>query len=348
MMRRKTEESVQNLSGAIAVSIVVPVYKVEPYLKRCVESLRSQSLRNIEIILVDDGSPDGCPALCDSYAQQDERIRVVHKQNGGLSSARNAGLRLATGSYVGFVDADDDVEPDMYEKLYALALREQVDMVMCDYLRILGNGTRREETANLRAGRFSKAEIQREIYPRLIVDEAALDYGPVLSVWRCLYRRSFLSAHGLEFDEEVRWSEDQIFSAQMCYLADSLYYAKGQILYHYWQNAGSITTSYLKGAWGVYMCMNRHLRAFFEGRPEYDFSRQLDLHVIYYACNLGNSLNGKNIPFQEKYKEYREVLHSKELATVLQSFRCSDQWSFKRKLRLWLMKHKMTRVLLKR
>ena len=102
------------------VSIVVPVYNVEKYLDRCIQSLRNQTVRDIEIILVDDESPDNCPALCDRYALEDARIKVVHKKNGGLSSARNAGLKAAAGKYVGFVDSDDDVELDMYERMLSV------------------------------------------------------------------------------------------------------------------------------------------------------------------------------------------------------------------------------------
>ena len=91
------------------ISIVVPVYKVEKYLDRCVESLRAQTLSDIEIVLVDDGSPDRCPQMCDDWAKKDRRIRVVHKKNGGLSSARNAGMMAARGTYIGFVDSDDAV-----------------------------------------------------------------------------------------------------------------------------------------------------------------------------------------------------------------------------------------------
>ena len=101
------------------VSVIVPVYKVEAYLDKCVESLVAQDLREIEIILVDDGSPDNCPALCDAWAQRDERIRVLHKENGGLSSARNAGVAIARAPYVGFVDSDDYVAPNMYSRLLA-------------------------------------------------------------------------------------------------------------------------------------------------------------------------------------------------------------------------------------
>lgn len=99
------------------LSIIVPVYKAEKHLDRCVESILSQTYGNIELVLVDDGSPDACPAMCDSWAKRDWRVRVIHKKNNGASSARNAGLDMASGEYIGFVDADDFVEPDMYETL---------------------------------------------------------------------------------------------------------------------------------------------------------------------------------------------------------------------------------------
>ncbi len=100
------------------VSVVVPVYNVEKYLERCIESIRNQTLEDIEIILVDDGSPDNCPKICDGFAEKDSRIKVIHKKNGGLSSARNAGIYAATGEYIGYIDSDDYAEPDMFEILY--------------------------------------------------------------------------------------------------------------------------------------------------------------------------------------------------------------------------------------
>ena len=114
----------------VKVSIIVPVYNVEKYLPRCVASLRAQTLADIEIILVDDGSPDGCPQMCDRFAAEDARIRVVHKANGGLSSARNAGIDAAAGQYLGFVDSDDAVSPDMYEKMVAAIEKDGTDFAM--------------------------------------------------------------------------------------------------------------------------------------------------------------------------------------------------------------------------
>ena len=94
------------------VSVVIPVYKVEPFLRRCVDSVLHQTLTDLDIVLVDDGSTDHCPQICDSYAQQDSRVQVIHKQNGGLASARNAGMRAATGEYLFFLDSDDWIEAD--------------------------------------------------------------------------------------------------------------------------------------------------------------------------------------------------------------------------------------------
>ena len=122
------------------VSIVVPIYNVEKYLEQCIDSIINQTLKEIEIILVDDGSPDNCPQICDDYVKKDSRIKVVHKTNGGLSSARNAGIEIATGDYIGFVDSDDYIELDMYEKMYNIAIENNVDFVMSDYYSVSNEG----------------------------------------------------------------------------------------------------------------------------------------------------------------------------------------------------------------
>lgn len=123
------------------ISVIVPVYNMEQYLDRCVQSILHQTYSNLEIILVDDGSVDKSPAMCDDYAQKDGRVKVVHKKNGGLSDARNAGLRIATGSYIGYVDSDDWIEPDMYESMYLACERENADLVVCRYKEVYKNKT---------------------------------------------------------------------------------------------------------------------------------------------------------------------------------------------------------------
>ena len=114
------------------ISIIVPIYNVEKYLDRCVRSLCNQTLQDIEIILVDDQSPDDCPRMCDEYAKQDSRIIVIHKKNGGLGYARNSGMKVATGEYVAFVDSDDYVDLDMFESMYNSAKKYDADFVRVD------------------------------------------------------------------------------------------------------------------------------------------------------------------------------------------------------------------------
>ena len=122
------------------ISIIVPVYNVEQYLRRCVDSILAQTFTDFECILIDDGSPDNCPAICDEYAERDNRIIVIHQKNAGVSAARNAGLDLARGEWIGFVDSDDWCDPGMYEFLYKNAITNQVDISICGFRSIEKNG----------------------------------------------------------------------------------------------------------------------------------------------------------------------------------------------------------------
>lgn len=121
------------------ISIIVPVYNVEKYLNRCIDSIINQTYKNLEIILVDDGSPDNCGMICDEYAKKDDRIKVIHKKNGGLSDARNNGIKIANGNYIGFVDSDDWIAPNMYEKLYYALVDNNADISCCKNIRCKDN-----------------------------------------------------------------------------------------------------------------------------------------------------------------------------------------------------------------
>ena len=123
------------------ISVIVPVYKVEPYLDRCVKSVVDQTFSDLEIILVDDGSPDNCPAMCDAWAARDSRVRVIHKPNGGLSDARNTGMAAATGEYISFVDSDDWIAAEMLERLIQALERDQSDIAACAVEMVWEDGT---------------------------------------------------------------------------------------------------------------------------------------------------------------------------------------------------------------
>ncbi len=323
------------------ISVVVPVYKVEKYLNRCVDSIIRQSFDDLEIILVDDGSPDQCPAICDQLAELDSRIVVIHKENGGLSSARNAGIKVATGRYIGFVDSDDAIDESMYSRMYELITKYQVSFVMSDYTRVLADGVQYLKSLEISGGLYDRKKIEKEIFPQLIMGDN-IDYGPLLSVWHCLYDLNFLRKNHITFDEDVRWSEDNIFSSFVGYYASSFYYLKGEGLYYYYQNPGTITTSYRKGAWQVYKTMNQHLKNFFSDKYDVDFSNQLYLHLIYYACNcIGQAAQ---LPSRERLEQIKYILSDCDLREAFSRVKI-ENIDIKLKIQLVLMKYRSSRVL---
>ena len=245
-------------------------------------------------------------------------------------------MDIATGHYIGFVDSDDVVSKYMYQKMHEVAVREKVDFVMADYIRVLSDGTEYLKKLDIPEGLYNKKEIKEQIYPQLIMG-SNIDYGPILSVWHCLYDLGFLRKNKIRFDEEVRWSEDNIFSAIVGYYASRFYYMKGEGFYRYYQNSGTITTSYREGAWGVYKTMNHHLRTFFADKTETDFSNQLNLHLIYYACNcLGQTAL---LPRKKCRQQMKLILKDKELAKAFEEVQFGSI-NIKLKIQLLLMKYK--------
>ena len=185
------------------VSVIVAVYNIEEYLPRCVDSILAQTYRNLEIILVDDGSKDQSGNICDSYAEKDRRIKVIHKKNGGLSDARNAGMNAATGEYIGFVDGDDWIEPDMYRAMYFACEKEKAQAAVCRYKQITKSGIIDGSAGN--SVSLSRDEAL-EIY--VCGDERYLIYK---SVWSKLFARDLV--------EDMRFpvgknSEDIMFTTR--------------------------------------------------------------------------------------------------------------------------------------
>ena len=178
------------ISGEL-ISVIVPVYRVETYLDRCVQSIVSQTYQNLEIILVDDGSPDRCPAMCDAWAEKDSRICVIHKENGGLSDARNAGMAAAAGEYISFVDSDDIVLDCFLQSLVdAVSEDNQIDMAYCGYAIV-------ESSVSLKTYRSATYIGAAQIHD--VLSQTNLLYR--CSPWAKLFRRSIIVDNGLRFDE---------------------------------------------------------------------------------------------------------------------------------------------------
>ena len=185
------------------VSVIVAVYNIEEYLPRCIDSILAQTYRNLEIILVDDGSTDSSGGICDDYAQKDRRIKVIHKKNGGLSDARNAGLDKVSGDYIGFVDGDDWIDEDMYRAMYEACEKEKAQRAACRYKQITRSGIIDASAGN--SVSLSKAEAL-EIY--VCGDERYLIYN---SVWSKLFAKELI--FGMRFPVGKN-SEDIMFTTK--------------------------------------------------------------------------------------------------------------------------------------
>ena len=229
------------------VSVIIPIYNVEKYLDRCVQSVRNQTLRDIEIILVDDGSPDNCPAMCDEYAKLDTRIKVIHKENAGLGYARNSGLEIASGEYVAFVDSDDFVNADMYEKLYNTAKSNKLDTCYCSF-----------KYYNSKTSRFrSRSEVKdfTVFKDNMAVKSFLLDMiGPnlgyphevkyLMCVWKAIYSLDIIKLNNILFDnEKVIASEDILFHCLYLPKAKSVGFIP-DCCYNYCDNENSISRTY--------------------------------------------------------------------------------------------------------
>ena len=208
------------------LSIIVPVYKVENYLPKCIDSILAQTFTDFELILVDDGSPDDCPALCDATAEKDARVRVIHQKNGGLSAARNAGLDAARGAWIGGVDSDDYNEPEMYEVLYQAVQSTGADLALCDYAEVDEAGTPCPQMhVSLSGGELTGQELLKRA-SGLMVQLA----------WNKLYRRAVFAQ--LRYPEG-KLNEDLFLIPEVC-LQIKKAVVVPKALYCYVQRGGSI------------------------------------------------------------------------------------------------------------
>lgn len=187
------------------ISVIVPVYKVEAYLPQCLDSIAGQTYRDLEIIVIDDGSPDNCGTICDEYAARDQRFRVIHKKNAGLSAAWNDGIRAATGEWISFVDSDDWIEPDYFEKMISDPNTEKADIVQTSGFYSEDGEGRHVRRMYISSYYFENGDGREKLITDTIVrpqDKRAT--AKIAGVWGKLYRTSFIREHGLLFDERIR------------------------------------------------------------------------------------------------------------------------------------------------
>ena len=284
------------------ISVIVPVYKVEKYIHRCVDSILNQTYWNLEIILVDDGSPDVCPKICDEYAQMDSRIRLIHKKNGGLSSARNAGLDIAQGEYIAFIDGDDYIHPEMLGRLYDALNDSEADMSICNLQYV------NEEGHAL--SKYSDNVIKKQILNSDDVFQKSLEYcGQFYIVaWNKLYKS--------ELWKTYRFREGKIHEDEFAF-----HHIIGQcrriscisdIGYYYVQHIGSIMAEQTADKKMDAMEALMERMAYFKHKNKWKFIPVLDNDCFYAVCDI-----------KKLHKNYDE---KKRFLSLEMEYKSNHQW----------------------
>lgn len=285
------------------ISIIVPIYKVEPYLNRCIQSLLNQTLKDIEIILVDDESPDNCPQICDQYASADTRIKVIHKKNEGLGYARNSGMKIATGRFIAFVDGDDFVENTMFEELYNTAINTNADTVFCGFNFYKNEADKAPHPEVESMTIFDGNDIKTKVLLNMIGTEPQYksDRKFFMSVWHSIYSSSIIKENNLLF-----CSERQIISEDIMFQIDYLTKSKRIVyipscLYNYCFNGTSLSRVFRKDRNAKILAMYKALMQKVESMEWGNDEKQRIMRLfIGYSRNAMIDLCISNLSYQEK------------------------------------------------
>lgn len=303
------------------VSIVVPVYNAEKYLSKCIESLMHQTLKNIEIILVNDGSKDESLVICKRYAKEDSRIKVIDQKNQGVSIARNNGIEASTGEYIGFADPDDWVEEVMYENMLGKLVCTDTDICFCNYYKD-AKKSRVGKCFKFKDEVLDKQGIKDNLLAHMIgIDDLMPKYTYVMgSVWRCLYKKSFIETYKLRFVPGISIMEDLIFSVAALLKCEKVCVDHG-LYYHYVQNPKSILHSHNKKMWQDEVSVQELLEALVqEAGLEEEMRNRLDMRYIgmaFLAMRNETYLGGKK-KIKPRLEMIRQICTDEKLKITLE------------------------------
>lgn len=311
----------------IILSVIIPVYNTGEYLRRCIESVLNQSFKNIEVILINDGSTDNSGDICDEYSINDSRVKVIHKENEGVSIARNIGLDKAKGQYIGFVDSDDWLDRDMYQSMINNAYSNKADIVICDSNTIYDKKRRVIDTISLL--NKSKSIDSCSISKELLLNLAG-------SVWRGIYKKKLINDNNIRFPEGLKLSEDRVFNILAIGYSNSIYYDK-VCRYNRLVRNGSAINSYHEDFLSVLIGARYHIRKAideaWQGQNELKnaYERQtvsFALIAIYNEFHKGNLSS-----FSSKYYNIKRICSSNELQAAVKNSEGSDfkKWLISKK-----------------
>lgn len=297
------------MNNHIAVSIIVPVYNAEKYIIKCLDSVINQTLKDIEIIIIDDGSTDGSSEICKEYASKDSRIIYYKKENEGLAAARQDGIERASGEYVGFVDSDDWLELNMYEEMYVSALKENADIVFCNCF-FNDNETDR---IHLEPGVYNREEIEKFILTRSLAGISKKGSNSVIRWSNCLrlYKMSVIKENNISFGRKFRRSQDLQLTFETTLHAKKYVSLNDKCLYHNrtTDNNSSLSRGYTKNYWQLIRPL---IDVLYKDVAEYkkqDLSNQMHLCMFFFAVNgVQNEYEKSDFGFLKKLKKLNEVV----------------------------------------
>ena len=327
------------------VSIVVPIYDVEKYLEKCIESIRHQTYKNLEIILVDDGSPDESGRICDEFCN-DNRVKVIHKENGGLSSARNAGLKVATGDYIGFVDSDDYVHPEMFEKLYNRIIRDRSDICICSHYTVDKSDNINEHFFRNIPEILDKDKILNYLILPLIGADKERNESEIEGfVWRNLYRRELIREY--EFKSERQYFAEDIVSDLELYIKCKQISILNECLYYYRYNGESLSNCYRPR---VYVLLNNLLKWEEEYLNKHNLftkgkDRLYTTGVKFTLFSIQNAKKGK-LGKKKEIEEAKNILNQDMLKKSVHNVKLSI-YNLKMKVFILLCRFKCVRLLIR-
>ena len=313
-------------------SIIVPVYNVEKYIHQCVDSVLGQTFVDFELILVNDGSPYNCPQICDEYAAKDERVYVIHKENGGVTSARKAGLNIAKGDYVIYVDSDDWLSGNYLNIANEILNKHNPDIICFGHY----SGTNMEYIENkmpYRTGMYFKDDIEREIFPILLENEYALGFSPAL--WAKIFRRDLIENPLNALDNSIRIGEDGAIVKPVIYLANSIYIDNHSV-YYYRLNPNSATQIKKARNWDDIKLRAKFISKYIN-MNEGDFQKQLYRSIVHALFNVVVSQFNRREKYSVIVKDIKEKLNEDIYAEAVKNAKFKN---LKGKMSVWALKYR--------
>lgn len=320
-------------------SVVVPIYNVEKYLRLCIESILAQKCQDWELILVDDGSPDNCPAICDQYAEKDKRIRVVHKANGGLVSARQSGVAIACGEYVACVDGDDWIDSDYLSLIMGAIKQYSPDVICCGATWSYADGRNVKKDNLLPSGFYDRERMKQSVFPYLIENKNGKYISP--SLWAKAIKRKIYHHHQQQVDTCVNFGEDVACVKPCLYKAESIAFIESWS-YHYRQNPTSMTNKRNVYAWDGPEIIGRHLEKQIP-MDEFDFQEQVYRRITHMLFNVTVSQFNRKEKYGELISDIRKHLNSPYYKKTITH--TSSEGNLKWKLAYLTLKHELWPVI---